>query len=50
MLYVERVTGKETIELVCPWGPHSGRIPPPSITFFRSGEADLTYLYMGSKP
>lgn len=34
-VYRDTVTG-ERIELACPWGDHSGNIPPPHIQFHTS--------------
>lgn len=36
----------EDVLLVLPWPPGMGRIPPPEVTFYTSGEP-VTYIYQG---
>lgn len=35
------------IRLVCPWPAHSGRIPPPTITF-ETERGPIVFIYIGS--
>lgn len=36
----------QQIKLVCPWGFHSGRVPPPLITF-HTQRGELSFVYAG---
>lgn len=49
-LIYQEVVDRDQIELEVPWGLYSGRIPPPTIKFFRRGDRELVYVYVGSKP
>lgn len=44
--YVREDQPTEEVQLALPWGPGSGRIPPPEITFYTSA-GPVAYIYQG---
>lgn len=44
--YVREDQPTEAVTLTVPWARGTGRIPPPDITFYTSGEP-VTYVYKG---
>lgn len=47
--YVRDDASRETVYLTIPWPPGSGRIPPPEVIFYTSGEP-VAYIYQGDAP
>lgn len=45
--YVREDQPAEEVHLTLPWGPGTGRIPPPEITVYTSA-GPVAYIYQGT--